>query len=99
MVQIHSPRPIFSITYTTHASLQIGSIGSNICLEQPYFRRYLLSKSGADVGVAGCCPQTGMPNPLFHQVSGDTLFLKNGHPAVTKSMESTSRPLPSDVWS
>src|SRR6516225_5331538 len=60
--------------------LQIGSIGSNIGLKQPDFRRYLFTKLRSYVRVAGCRPQTGMPNPLFHQIAGYTVFLKDGHP-------------------
>jgi len=40
--------------------------------------------------IARCCPQTGMTNPLFHQIPRYTVFLKDGHPAVPKGMESPS---------
>ena len=29
------------------------------------------------MSVAGCCPQAGMPNPLFHQVARYAIFLKD----------------------
>ena len=39
--------------------------------------------------IARCCSQTGMTNPLFHQIPRYTIFLKDGHPSVTKGMESS----------
>src|SRR6266566_1435658 len=70
--------------------LQIGSIWVQHRLKQSHIRCDSLTEFGADVCIAGCCSQTGMANPLFHQVSRYTIFLKDGHPAVTKGMESPS---------
>ena len=68
--------------------LQIGSIWVQHRLEQSHFHCDPLTKFGTDVRIARGCPQIGMTNPFFHQVSRYTIFLKDGHPAVTKGMES-----------
>jgi len=66
------------------SSSELGPFGSNIGFSNPTSTATRSRNSGR---VTGCCTQAGMPNPLFHQITRNTVFLKDGNSAVAEGVQ------------